>query len=137
KRGIKLVPSSLTMTPDLVFDGYGAVGDVKYKTVTGDWPRGDLYQAVAFATAFKVGAACVISFRTSPAKGPPDLQTGDVRLVSRSWICGEDTPPSVAAELLAAEIDSWLSGQTRTSRTVPKEQLSALPQLEIDYEDTT
>lgn len=59
KEGRQLVGSTLTFNPDLVFGGPAvAVGDVKYKLAGGDWDRSDLYQVVAFATAFRVDEDC-------------------------------------------------------------------------------
>jgi 5-methylcytosine-specific restriction enzyme subunit McrC len=66
KRGLRLSSSTLTLNPDLVFEDGAAVGDVKYKLATREWRRGDLYQAVAFATGFRAASSLVVDFAREP-----------------------------------------------------------------------
>ena len=51
----------MTLNPDLVFEAGLVTGDVKYKLPT-EWDRGDLYQAVVFATGFRARQAALIHF---------------------------------------------------------------------------
>lgn len=109
KRGVGLPPTSLTMSPDLLFNDGVAVGDVKYRLGGSRWRRDDLYQAEAFATAFNARFASVVSFATQDAEAAPPLAVGRVRLANFNWVCSETTPPPHAAGLLANEVQSWVS----------------------------
>jgi hypothetical protein len=111
KRGLALLPSMKTFNPDLVF-GDLAVGDVKYKLQGHDWDTGDLYQAVAFATAFQVKQAAIVTFSTAQAVHPP-LQIGDVRLTNFCWTADGSLTPVESAARLAADVYSWLEGMSR------------------------
>ena len=52
KRRLAVDGLSKGMNPELVFGDVTAVGDVKYKLIaSGEWPRSDLNQIVAFAAA--------------------------------------------------------------------------------------
>ena len=64
KSGLQLKPSKLSLHPDLIF-GVHAIGDVKYSLLDSDWKRSHLYQAVAFATGYRVPHAAV--FGSHPA----------------------------------------------------------------------
>lgn len=107
KRGLALLPSTKTLNPDLVF-GNVAVGDVKYKLQRTDWDTGDLYQAVAFATGFRVEEAAIITFSKGQAGHAP-LQVGDVRLSNFCWPADSSLLPQAAARHLVAEVRQWLS----------------------------
>jgi 5-methylcytosine-specific restriction enzyme subunit McrC len=64
----------------LVFAGVPATGDVKYK-LPKKWDRGDLYQAVVFATGFKAKRACIVHFEPGSAgqgSSLPVLKVGDL-----------------------------------------------------------
>jgi hypothetical protein len=100
----------MRLNPDLVF-GNVATGDVKYKLLTKEWNRSDLYQAVAFATGYRVGQAAVFTFSSSvPNQTLPCVRVGDVRLRAIAWDCSPETSPAAAAEAMVAEAASWLLG---------------------------
>ena len=108
KRGLKLGDTGLTLTPDLLFNGGLATGDVKYKLTSSDWVQSDLYQAVAFATAFRSTAASVISFREPAAGNPRTVPVGPVLVTSLTWNADVELPPQAAASELAESAESWL-----------------------------
>lgn len=83
KRGITLRPTSLTLTPDLVFNDGNAIGDIKYQLSTTGWTRSHLYQATTFATGFRATKALVVAF--GPHSAPPTVIIGDVTLYSAVW----------------------------------------------------
>lgn len=64
KSGLQLMPSKLTLNPDLLF-GDAAIGDVKYTLLGPDWNRSYLYQAVTFATGFRLPRAGVFGFTST------------------------------------------------------------------------
>jgi 5-methylcytosine-specific restriction endonuclease McrBC regulatory subunit McrC len=106
KRGLTLLPSTKTLNPDLVF-GDRAVADVKYKLQGQDWDTGDLYQAIAFATGFRVQQAAIVTF----SKGQPahqSLQVGDVTLSSICWPASPLLDARAAAAHLTADVRQWL-----------------------------
>jgi 5-methylcytosine-specific restriction endonuclease McrBC regulatory subunit McrC len=110
KSGLMLPPSRMTLNPDLVFDDGRAVGDVKYKLQQPDWRRGDLYQAVTFATGYGSHKAVIIGFEPSEsASRPPSLTIGSVRLTSLSWRADVHVPPTTAGVELAGEVAEWLA----------------------------
>jgi hypothetical protein len=51
-----------------------AIGDVKYKILTEDWSRTDLYQSIAFATAFNSPVGCVIGFAETTHELPQEAR---------------------------------------------------------------
>lgn len=106
KRGMALLPSTKRLNPDLVLDNV-AIGDVKYKLQDSDWDTGDLYQAVAFATGFKVKEAAIITFSKERAAHAP-LQVGDVRVSNFLWPADESMLPSEAATHLSSAVRTWL-----------------------------
>jgi McrBC 5-methylcytosine restriction system component len=108
KKGIQLVGSRLTLNPDLVF-GNSAVGDVKYKLLSKDWKRSDLYQAVAFATGYRVSHAAIVAFSTAPEETPPAVKVGDVRLRPITWDCSPTTTPDHAAQSIVDQAAHWLA----------------------------
>lgn len=105
KTTMSLIGSGHSMTPDLNFGG-AAVGDVKYKLWDGDWPRADLYQLVAFATAFGVAEAVRVGFSSTPA-GWHHVQVGGVRLSTCDWRADPAVSPNRAEELLADRMVHW------------------------------
>lgn len=52
KRGVQ-AEGGISFTPDIVFGSGEIVADIKYKIIGADWTRSDLYQIVAFGTAFR------------------------------------------------------------------------------------
>jgi 5-methylcytosine-specific restriction endonuclease McrBC regulatory subunit McrC len=109
KRGLRLGNTPLTFTPDLLFNEGLATGDVKYKLAQPEWNQADLYQAVAFATAFRARAAVVVSFRTPGARTPAPVPVGPVRVAHITWRADDEIAPADAASELAANVDQWLT----------------------------
>jgi 5-methylcytosine-specific restriction enzyme subunit McrC len=108
KKGMKLQPSSLTLTPDLRFDADNAVGDVKYKLAGSDWNRGDLYQAVTFGTAFGTEKVAVVGFSSEPVPTIPVVHVGEVEVTPFWWRCQSEIPPEEAAGQLCENVRVWL-----------------------------
>lgn len=103
-----LVGSTLTFNPDLVFDHGEAVGDVKYKTSTGEWNRSDLYQTIAFAEAFGASRGLVIRFRSEDVDQAPDLIVGSKSIHEVTWPADNWVRPDDAAEAVATAVEAWL-----------------------------
>jgi 5-methylcytosine-specific restriction endonuclease McrBC regulatory subunit McrC len=113
KRGRQLPNSTLTFNADLVFSRPGsstttAIGDVKYKLATTDWNRADLYQLIAFATAFTAPTAALVTFRRPLTAPLTPLQVGPVHVSELSWPADEAITPTDAARLLAERTALWL-----------------------------
>jgi len=106
KSGLRLKPSKLTLNPDLLF-GNIAVGDVKYSLLGSDWNRSHLYQAVAFATGYRVSRAGVFGFTSSDLR-PPGLQVGPVHVRAFTWLAKEEVTPEVAEAKLVNEAHGWI-----------------------------
>jgi 5-methylcytosine-specific restriction enzyme subunit McrC len=106
KSGRQLKPSKLTINPDLVF-GSTAVGDVKYSLLSSDWKRSHLYQAVAFATGYRVSRAGVFGF-TSTGTRPPELQVGPVHLRAFTWLANDAVAPQAAEAKFVNEARTWI-----------------------------
>jgi 5-methylcytosine-specific restriction endonuclease McrBC regulatory subunit McrC len=125
KHGIQLGSTTMKVTPDLLFEGGLATGDVKYKLTDREWNTGDFYQAIAFATAFRARAGCVISFAKPDAAPLPQVPVGDVELTSLTWSAEETSEPQESALRLATQVEDWLSKTherrtaTPTTRVVP------------------
>jgi 5-methylcytosine-specific restriction enzyme subunit McrC len=107
KGHLQLPGSTKTLNPDLVFGEGLAVGDVKYKLTGQDWNTGDLYQAVSFAAGYRTQRALLISF-SSDAEVLPELTVGDIRVTHIPWQASPDTSPDEAANLLVAQVSTWL-----------------------------
>jgi 5-methylcytosine-specific restriction enzyme subunit McrC len=111
RRGIRLNGSSLTLNPDLVMERDGdpiATGDVKYKLATSDWKRGDLYQAVTFATGFRVNDAAICEFHAGGVIRIQPLVVGRVRVVHVGWVSNGELAPKAAAHAFVREFSDWL-----------------------------
>lgn len=106
KRGLALLPSPQTLNPDLVFSNL-AVGDVKYKLQSEDWNTADLYQAVAFATGFRVSETAILTFSTGRASHV-ELNVGEVRVTNLCWPAVDSLTPQEAAADLARAARTWL-----------------------------
>ena len=98
----------MTFNPDLVFDGGLATGDVKYKIVSKEWRRSDLYQAIAFATIYRTNHAAVIGFAPPDTEPPPPIIVGDMNIRHIDWRTDPDLSPADAADTLAGDITDWL-----------------------------
>ena len=109
KYGTTLRPGTMQVQPDLRFDPIGHVGDVKYKKFASDWPRGDLYQSVAFAAGCGAQRSCVISMGVGNSAKLPNVKFGDIEVTSILWDAREETEPSEAARQLIADCHAWLS----------------------------
>jgi 5-methylcytosine-specific restriction enzyme subunit McrC len=110
KYGTTLSPSSLLIEPDLRFDPLGAIGDCKYKIYRGEWPRGDLYQSVAFAAGARTQKACVISFAVSSEDELEDAHFGDIVVRNIRWRAHRDVTPAAAQNRLVDDCRQWLFG---------------------------
>ncbi len=108
KRGRQLKGSTMTLNPDLVFDSGDSVGDVKYKLLSGDWPRADLYQLVAFATGFRARKGVLIHFAGERDQDLPSLRVGDVQLHAASWLARVEIEPEEALSGLAVAVKALL-----------------------------
>lgn len=108
KTGLQLAGSTKTMTPDLVFDGRSAIGDVKYRlAVARDWNDADLYQVVAFATGFQARRALLLTF-TKGDPSPRQLQVGRVTVTEVRWDARSTTSYADAAERCVDDVRAWL-----------------------------
>lgn len=108
KEGKQLVGSTMTFTPDLVFDGGAAVGDVKYKLSGGDWARSDLYQIVAFAEAFQTPMGAIVRFRRTETAPLEPIVVGQKHISELTWCADPELSPAAAAAALAADVATWL-----------------------------
>lgn len=106
KSGLQMKPSKLTLNPDIRF-GTSAVGDIKYSLLSSDWNRSHLYQAVAFATGYRVSRAGVFGFRSS-GPSPPELEVGAVRLRAFTWLANERVAPEIAEAKLVNDARIWI-----------------------------
>ena len=109
KYGTTLRPGTMQVQPDLRFDPIGHVGDVKYKKFGSDWPRGDLYQSVAFAAGCGAQRSCVIAMGVGNSAKLPNVKFGDIEVTSILWDAREETEPSEAARQLIADCHAWLN----------------------------
>lgn len=117
KQGRQIPGSTLTFSPDLLFDGGIATGDVKYKWLGREWKRADLYQAIAFAVAFDTDLAALGGFRATPLLEPRRVVIGDIEVREFEWIANSDVPPEEAASILAGSLDEWLSVREHVATT--------------------
>ena len=102
------VAANVTLNPDIVFDHGFAIADVKYKLTRPDWVRTDLYQNVAFATAFRTFHGSVITFGDPSTTAPNTVRVGDVSVTRHVWPTDEQIDPAEAATTLVASIAGWL-----------------------------
>jgi 5-methylcytosine-specific restriction endonuclease McrBC regulatory subunit McrC len=108
KKGLQLSASSLTLNPDLVFEGGAAVGDVKYKLAASEWRRSDLYQVVAFATGFRAASCLMLDFSRELRAELPSLQVGEVHVSHVSWPALEEVAAAEAADETGRKVSRWL-----------------------------
>jgi hypothetical protein len=123
KRGLRLRPTAMTLNPDLVFGSTLALADVKYKLATDEWKRSDLYQVVAFATAYRVAHAAIIEFERPGSRALPELLVGDVNVRHLIWPADDDLSPIEAASCIVTSIRGWLDA-TKVGMTVDLESLN-------------
>jgi hypothetical protein len=120
KRSRTSVSGRLSFTPDLVIHSPSsgpcdvATGDVKYSirtqgsSITNDWPRNILNQAVTFATAFGVPRAFFVDFvEGDPVRVEPET-IGSAQYHHVSWPLG--WPPAAAADHVATSVADIVAG---------------------------
>jgi len=110
KTGIQLAGTKLRLQPDLVFDGDGAVADIKYKLYDGSWNRPDLYQVTTFATGYQTSRGALLNFddRQDVVRTPP-LTIGTVKVDVLSWNCAPRRTPRDSAKGLIDDVRNWLT----------------------------
>jgi hypothetical protein len=109
KRKIKISQSGLTLNPDLVFCKGLAVADIKYRMLTKDWNYPNLYQAVAFAAAFKSNLCAIIGFTSSLHDPiPQPVLVGSVSGRAFSWNADSSIAPEISAARVADALREWL-----------------------------
>jgi 5-methylcytosine-specific restriction enzyme subunit McrC len=116
KKDLQLVGSKLRLSPDLVF-GSIAVGDVKYKLLGKDWKRTDLYQAVSFATGYRVEHTAVVTFSPTSGQSVPSVQVGDVTLRAITWDCSHNSTPEASARSILDQATRWLTAAQAAARS--------------------
>jgi 5-methylcytosine-specific restriction enzyme subunit McrC len=113
KGRMQLPGSSLTFSPDLVFDDGSAVGDVKYKLSRGDWERADLYEVIAFAEAYRATRGLIIRFRKPGVPELDELRVGGQAIREITWQADPSVGPADASDAVAGEVADWLGGALR------------------------
>jgi 5-methylcytosine-specific restriction enzyme subunit McrC len=93
--------------PDIVLGTGWAVADVKYKLNDGSWNRPDLYEVVAFASAFKCRDAALICF-AEHSLATQAVEVGDITVSKLAWNC--DLHPIAAGSELCGAFQHWTSG---------------------------
>ena len=109
KSARQLVGSRHTINPDLLFQPYPAIGDVKYKAIREEWSRPDLYQSVAFAVGFHARSAAIVTFAEDAHFKIAPVHIGDVTASSLKWIFDPAWLPLDAERELVRQTRSWLS----------------------------
>lgn len=118
KGQLRLPGGRLTINPDLVFrvGDQCLIGDVKYKTAGVEWVRSDLYEVVAFATAYRARRGCVISFAGDGSEPLAPATFGDVTVEDLSWDARPTTTAEEASHGLRQQLRDWLRVNRRPSR---------------------
>ncbi|HEY1129833.1 MAG TPA: hypothetical protein VGF12_10550, partial [Roseateles sp.] len=101
--------TGLSLNPDLVFDRGRAVGDVKYKLLSRSWNRADLYQALAFATAYRTRHALTVGFHNLDVPRPSELVVGDVACRVVAWDARNEVQPKAAQAEFERDLRRWRS----------------------------
>ena len=91
--------------PDIVFGSGWGVADVKYKVTSGTWYRPDLYEVVAFATAFRSVEAALICF-ADQILPTSTIGLGDTNVSLLTWNCS--VSPDLASIGLCEVTEAWL-----------------------------
>jgi hypothetical protein len=107
-RALTLKPSGLTVNPDIVFEPGTCIADVKYKLADGEWRRSDLYQVVAFATAYNARRAAIVTFGRAEEDEPPQVTFGTLPVQQLTWDVSEGTTPEEAATRIVKSAMDWL-----------------------------
>jgi len=118
KKPRTLPGASLTLNPDLVFDGGLAIGDVKYKYLDVEWSRADLYQSVAFAAGYESDFAALIGFTDRRVATPKPVRFGKIDVAAFAWDAGTGIEPARAGEALAAEVAECLRRAARRRQSL-------------------
>lgn len=119
--------TGLTMNPDLVFNEGCAVGDIKYRTLGPDWRRNDLYQAVAFAAAFRTTHSVLLGFSGhATSKIPQRVQVGEVHVQPVAWCADADVSPAKSERMLQVELQRWWSAINCPAPIRPGYQLAGV-----------
>jgi hypothetical protein len=131
---IMLGSTGLSMNPDLVFDRGMAVGDIKYKYLGGQWRRSDLYQSIAFATAYRCKDSLVIGFSTGGhSQLPPLVTAGEVRSTALAWSVDPGQTPERSEEDLRFAVAAWYESNVTPSQPRSSRQydptVGALPAI--------
>lgn len=108
KYGRALKGSMLTVNPDLIFERMDALGDIKYKLSLDQWNRADLYQAVAFATAFAFKRASIVSFADNNVCPGPTAIFNDVAVSNIVWRIGPGVEPLESERRFVEDTRAWL-----------------------------
>lgn len=120
KRGKSIGGAGLTLNPDLVFGERIVVGDVKYKLLSAEWGRSDLYQSVAFAAGYESESALVVGFTDrESAPLPPAVSFGRINVGALAWNAGEKSVPEESGRRLSAEVGAYLEAAVRRNQGLP------------------
>lgn len=112
KQRLLLGDTGMSINPDLVFGDIIAVGDVKYRYLGPDWDRTSLYQAVAFASAFRTQRCAIFGFTSGVGgKTLKPVPIGDVLARSFAWDASQDMLPNESEKMLLTEIRDWIYPQ--------------------------
>jgi hypothetical protein len=103
-----IMGSTFGVHPDIVFGTGWGVADVKYKMTDGSWYRPDLYEVVAFATAFRSVDVALICFANSRLP-TSRVGLGDTSVSQLTWNCALD--PAIASTELAGAVRSWVAAR--------------------------
>ncbi len=107
-KSLGLPGSTMSVNPDLVLDDGLIVGDIKYKTNISEWSRSDLYQTVAFATAYNAAAGVVVAFGDENSVPVPTPIFGGLPVRLLRWSTSPSVTPEAAAVSLAGGVDAWI-----------------------------
>lgn len=108
KGGRVLLPSSVTVNPDLEIGPHPYTGDVKYKLARLGWNRPDLAQAVFFAAAYRSPFAIIVGFRDERSVAPTLLQVGDISVAMATWNAAASVSAFEAEQQLVEDVASAL-----------------------------
>jgi hypothetical protein len=108
KGGRVLLPSSVTVNPDLEIGPRPYTGDVKYKLARLGWNRPDLAQAVFFAAAYRSPFAIIVGFRDERSVAPTLLRVGDISVAMATWNAAASVSAFEAEQQLVEDVASAL-----------------------------
>ncbi|QPZ38257.1 5-methylcytosine restriction system specificity protein McrC [Paramicrobacterium chengjingii] len=103
-----LVPTSLSVNPDLYYEPPPFTADIKYKVSSGTWNRADLAQSVFFASAFGATQAAVLNFKNDSTVSLPVVPVGNVNVHALSWEIFPESTPERALLKLAADCEQLM-----------------------------